>query len=115
MPNLLKTNRIMPPIIHIIHPILDMIVTGEILGVLDRHNHSNNWVDDVNNRKHDPIGIEQVCHTKWWPTQQFTFICFVDEANAVYSRARGRKAIPDPQLEFSRKLDLGMLKKNLDD
>ena len=35
--NLLKTNRTMPPIIHIIHPMLDVIVTGEIVGVLECH------------------------------------------------------------------------------
>ena len=35
--NLLNTNRIIPPIIHIIHPILAVIVTGEILGLLERH------------------------------------------------------------------------------
>ena len=72
-------------------------------------------MDDVNNRRHDPIGLEQVWHTKWWPTRLFTFICSVAEVNAVYSRARGRKAIPEPQLEFCRKLSLGMLENNLDD
>jgi hypothetical protein len=33
--------------------------------VLSRHNHSKHWVDDVDNRRHDPIGLEQVWHTKW--------------------------------------------------
>ena len=37
VPNLLKTNMIMPPIIHIIYPMLAVIVAGEILGVLERH------------------------------------------------------------------------------
>ena len=60
------------------------------------------------------IGIEQVWHTKWWPKKKFTFICSVVEANAVYSRPRGRKVIPEPQLEFRRKLALGMLENNLD-
>ena len=69
----------------------------------------------MNNRRYDPIGLMQVWNTKWWPTQQFTFICSIAEANAVYSRARGRKAIPEPQLEFHRKLDLEMLENNLDD
>ena len=32
---------------------------------LSRHNHSKHWVDDVNNRRHNPIGLEQVWHTKW--------------------------------------------------
>ena len=68
----------------------------------------------MNNRRHDPIGLEQVWHTKWWSTQQFTFICSVAEDNAVYSRARGKKAIPEPQIEFCRKLALGMLENNSD-
>ena len=33
----------------------------------------------------------------------------------MYSRARGRKAIPDPQLELCCKLALGMLENNFDD
>ena len=45
----------------------------------------------------------------------FTFIFSVVEANAVYSRACGRKAIHEPQLEFCSKLPLRMLEKNLDD
>ena len=48
-------------------------------------------------------------------SRQFTFILSVAEANFVYSGARGRKAIPEPQLEFCRKLALGMLENNLDD
>ena len=31
---------------------------------LSRHNHSKHWVDYMNNRRHDPIGMEQVWHTK---------------------------------------------------
>ena len=69
----------------------------------------------MNNRRHDTIDLEQVWHTQWWPTQQFTFIFSAPEANTVNSRERGRKAIPDPQLEFSRKLALGMLENNLND
>ena len=90
-------------------------VTFKYAKFIYRNNHSKHWADDVNNRRHDPIGIEQVWHKKWWPTRQFTFIFSVSEANAVYSRARGRKAIPEPQLEFRRKLALGMLENNLDD
>ena len=28
------------------------------------YNYSKHWVDDINNRCHDPIGLEQVWHTK---------------------------------------------------
>ena len=69
----------------------------------------------MNNRRHDLIGLEQVWHTKWWPTQKFTFISSIAEANSVYSRACGRKAIPEPRLEFFRALALGMLENNLYD
>lgn len=76
---------------------------------LSHHNHSKHWVDDVNNRRHDPIGLEQVWHTKWWPTRQFTFICSVAESNAVHCRARARKDSATPQLEFRRNLAKLML------
>ena len=42
------------------------------------------------------MGLEQIFHKKRWSKQQFTFICFVGEANAIYSRDRVRKAIPEP-------------------
>ena len=80
---------------------------------LSRHNRSKHWVDDINNRRHDPIGLEQVWHTKWWPTRQFTFICSVAESNAVMSRARARKDTPTPQLEFRRTLALKMMTNNI--
>ena len=76
---------------------------------LSRHNHSKHWVDDINNRCHDPIGLEQVWHTKWWPTRQFTFICPVAEANAVMCQARATKENATPQLEFRRALAMKML------
>ena len=82
---------------------------------LSRHNRSKHWVDDVNNRRHDPIGLEQVWHTKWWPTRQFTFICSVAEANAVQSRARARDETPAEQLKFRRALAMKMLKNNIRD
>ena len=37
VPNLLKNNIIMPPIIHIIQPLLAVIMTGEILSLLELH------------------------------------------------------------------------------
>lgn len=82
---------------------------------LSNHNHSKHWVDDVNNRRHDPIGLEQVWHTKWWPTCQFTFICSVAESNAVHSKARAMKAPATPQLEYRRKLAKLMLNNRIQD
>ena len=76
---------------------------------LSIHNRCKHWVDDVNNRRHDPIGLEQVWHTKWWPTRQFTFFCSLAESNAVHSRARARGELPSPQLEFRRALALKLM------
>ena len=80
---------------------------------LARHNRSKHCVDDVNNRRYDPIGLEQVWHTKWWPTHQFTFICSVAEANTVISRARAMGETPTPQLKFRRALAMKMLQNNI--
>jgi len=80
---------------------------------MSRHNHSKHWVDDVNNQRHDPIGLEEVWATKWWPTRQFTFLCSVAEVNAVNSRARGRKANTDPQLTFRRNLAVEMMENKI--
>ena len=78
---------------------------------LSGHNHSKHWVDDINNRCHDPIGLEHVWHTKWWPTHQFTFICSIAEANAVNCQARASNANTTPQLEVCRELAMQMLEK----
>jgi hypothetical protein len=80
---------------------------------LSRHNRCKHWVDDVNNRRHDPIGLDQVWKTKWWPTRQFTFICSVAESNAVHSRARERRTPSDTQLEFRRSLAIQMMKNTI--
>jgi hypothetical protein len=29
------------------------------------YSKAKHWVDDVNNRRHDPIGLEEVWGTKW--------------------------------------------------
>ncbi len=52
---------------------------------MSQHNKRKHCVDDVNNRHHDQIGLEDVWATKWWPTRQFMFICSVAEVNAVNS------------------------------
>ena len=43
-----------------------------------RHNKGKNWVDEVNNHRHDPFGWK----TKWWLNRQFTFLLSVVEVNA---------------------------------
>jgi hypothetical protein len=53
-----------------------------------RYSQGKHWVDDHNNRRHDPIGLEEVWHTKWWPMRQFRFICSVAEVNETGLRER---------------------------
>ena len=78
-----------------------------------RHNRAKHWVDDVNNRRHDPIGLEEVWQTKWWPNRQFTFLLSVAEVNCVQARARGRKEAAEPTLTFRRNLAMRMLRNKI--
>jgi hypothetical protein len=80
-----------------------------------RYSRAKHWVDDVNNRRHDPIGLEEVWGTKWWAMRQFTFLCSVAEVNAVQSRARGRNEVTAPQLDFRRKLAQQMMENTIDE
>lgn len=82
---------------------------------MSRHNRSKHWVDDVNNRRHDPIGLEDVWATKWWPHRQFTFVCSVAEVNALNAKARGRNVPAEAGLTFRRKLAEQMLKNQIND
>ena len=52
---------------------------------MPRHNRTNHWVDDFNQRqrRHQPISLEEAFKTKWWPHRQFTFVLSVAETNAV--------------------------------
>ena len=79
-----------------------------------RHNLSKHWVDDVNARRHDTIGLEDVWHTKWLPHQKLTFLCSVSEVNALNSWERARRLPSDSQLAFRRKLARGMLHNKLE-
>jgi hypothetical protein len=79
-----------------------------------RYSKAKHWVDDHNNRRHDPIGLEEVWGTKWWPMRQFTFMCSVAEVNACHSQARGKREQTMPQLEFRRKLAQELLHNTLD-
>ena len=65
-----------------------------------RHNKGKHWVDDVNNRHHDPIGLEYTWKTKWWPNRQFTFLLSVAEVNAGQAQARAKDKKPAPTLDF---------------
>ena len=80
-----------------------------------RHNRAKHWVDDVNNRRHDPIGLEEIWATKWWPNRQFTFLLSVAEANAVQARARGKKEGAEASLNFRKQLAKCMIFNKLGD
>ncbi len=68
----------------------------------------------MNNHRHDPIGLENVWATKWWPMQQFTFICSVAEVNAVNSRVCGHNDKADPQLISRRNLTWDMIEDKIE-
>ncbi len=87
--------------------------TFNYVELMSLHNCSKHWVDDINNRCHDPISLEDVWTTKWWPTRQFTFICSVTEVNAVNLRDQGKKETADPQLTFCRNLAMDMLENEI--
>ncbi len=80
-----------------------------------RHNCAKDWVDDINNCRHDPIGLETAWATKWWPNRQFTFILSVTEANAVQARARATKETAMPTLDFWKKLAMRMIQNKIGD
>ena len=53
---------------------------------ISRHNLAKHFVDDVNNRRHDPIGLDQGWPTKRWDHRQLAFFLSVAEVNAVNSQ-----------------------------
>ena len=80
---------------------------------LSRLNRAKHWVDDVNNRRHAPIGLEEMWRTKWWPNRQFTFLLSVAKVNSVQARARGRNEVAEGTLTFWRQLAMQMLKNKI--
>ncbi|KAL3773990.1 hypothetical protein ACHAWO_004625 [Cyclotella atomus] len=71
---------------------------------ITNHNKSKHWVDDVNNRRHAPIGLEDVWATQWWPHRQFTFLCSVAEVNANNSKAQAHDKPAEHQIAFRKQL-----------
>jgi hypothetical protein len=51
--------------------------------LFSQHNQARHWVNHVNNRHHDPIALEEIWATKWWPNRQLIFLLLVAEANAI--------------------------------
>ena len=71
---------------------------------ITNHNNSKHWVDDVNQRRHAPIGLEDVWATQWWPHRQFTFLLSVAEVNANNSLARAKNESAEHQITFRKLL-----------
>ena len=75
---------------------------------ISRHNTAKHFVDDVNNRQHDPIGLDAGWATKKWEHRQFTFFLLIAEVNAIIhaevnainSQACGRNAKAEATLVF---------------
>jgi hypothetical protein len=82
---------------------------------ISRHNTAKHYVDDVNNRRHDPIGLDAGWATKKWEHRQLTFFLSVAEVNAINSQARGRNAPAVPTLVFRKKLARQMIENKLND
>ena len=94
------------------------VVNGEVKSFryvepISRHNLAKHFVDDVNNRRHDPIGLDQGWPTKRWDHRQFAFFLSVAEVNAVNSQARARRNAAVPTLEFRKKLARQMMENRL--
>ena len=45
---------------------------------------------------------QEVCQTKWWPNQQFTFLMLAAEVNCVQAWAPARKEVLEPTLTFCK-------------
>jgi hypothetical protein len=73
------------------------------------------WVDDINKHRHSPILLESYRKTKWWANLQFTFLLSLAEVNAGMARARAKKALAEPVLNFWRNLAKMMLENRLND
>ena len=68
------------------------------------HNTSKHCADDVNNRMHAPIGLQDIWATKRSPHHQFTFICSVADVNANNSIACATNTPAMYQVKFRKLL-----------
>ena len=82
---------------------------------ISRHNRSKHWVDDHNNRRHDPIGLDETWRTKCWEHRQFTFFVGLSEVNANNTKARACGRPATPQIEFRKELARQMLENTCND
>ena len=82
--------------------------------VFSLHYRYRHQIDDHNNRRHNPIGIEETWATKRWPIRVFSFIIAVTEVNAYRMKEYLRENYNAPQLHFRRALACLCLENNLD-
>ena len=80
-----------------------------------RHNCSKHWVDDHNNRRHDPISLDEIWRTKCWEHRQFTFFVRLSEVNANNTKVRACGRPATPQIEFWKQLAQEMLENKCND
>ena len=69
-----------------------------------RHNKNRHHVDDHNNRRHQPISLEETWATKFWPHCVFAFLLAVAEGNAYLLNKHYRDNVEDSVLAFRRAL-----------
>ena len=72
-------------------------------------------MDDINNRRHDLIGLEEMWATKWCPHRQFTSFYAIAEVNALNAKAGGRSEPVEAELIFWRRLPKKMLTNKITD
>ena len=69
-----------------------------------RHYKNRHHVDDHNNRRHQPISLEETWATKFWPHRVFAFLLAVAEGNAYLLNKHYRDDAEDSVLAFRRAL-----------
>ena len=69
-----------------------------------RHYKNRHHVDDHNNRRHQPLSLEETWVTKFWPHHVFTFLLAVAEGNAYLLNKHYRDNAEDSVLAFRRAL-----------
>ena len=78
-----------------------------------RNNRGKHWVDNINNRLHDPIELETTWKTKRWPNCQLTFFLLFAEVNSIQAPAHLTSKEAVSTLDLHKKLTMGMLWNNI--
>eukprot|EP00980_Cylindrotheca_fusiformis_P024084 scaffold11524_cov91-Cylindrotheca_fusiformis.AAC.3 len=75
------------------------------------HNHFKyrHAVDDHNSKRHQPISLEVVWGTKWWPNRVFAFLLSITEVNVMLASVAFGGAEQLPMLEFRKKFAYALI------